>query len=127
MDGQRDVGVAREFADIVGEPQLLTGDGIGPDYHHDEALVGGGVAPQFVARPQTAEQVAALLAAAGRAGVPVTARGSGTGCSTSGVTPERNTWAGLPTTRLPGGTSRLTKAPPAMRAPLPTRAPTTMA
>ncbi|MCB0927721.1 MAG: FAD-binding oxidoreductase [Mycobacterium sp.] len=81
MDGQRDVGVAREFADIVGEPQLLTGDGIGPDYHHDEALVGGGVAPQFVARPQTAEQVAALLAAAGRAGVPVTARGSGTGLS----------------------------------------------
>ena len=73
--------VAREFADIVGEPQLLTGDGIGPDYHHDEALVGGGVAPQFVARPQTAEQVAALLAAAGRAGVPVTARGSGTGLS----------------------------------------------
>ena len=31
MDGQRDVGVAREFADIVGETQLLTGDGIVPD------------------------------------------------------------------------------------------------
>ena len=47
----------------------------------DEALVGEPVAPRFVARPQTAEQVAALLAAATRAQMPVTARGSGTGLS----------------------------------------------
>jgi FAD binding domain len=71
----------REFADIVGESQLLTGERIGPDYHHDEALVGEPVAPRFVARPQTAEQVAALLAAATRAQMPVTTRGSGTGLS----------------------------------------------
>ncbi|MTE16922.1 FAD-binding oxidoreductase [Nocardia aurantiaca] len=72
---------AREFAGIVGEPQLLTGDRIGPDYQHDEALVGEPVAPRFVACPQTAEQVAALLAAATRLQIPVTARGSGTGLS----------------------------------------------
>ena len=74
MHAQTDTDAAREFADIVGESQLLTGERIGPDYHHDEALVGEPVAPRFVARPQTAEQVAALLAAATRAQMPVTAR-----------------------------------------------------
>jgi glycolate oxidase len=81
MHAQTDTDAAREFADIVGESQLLTGERIGRDYHHDEALVGEPVAPRFVARPQTAEQVAALLAAATRAQMPVTARGSGTGLS----------------------------------------------
>lgn len=70
-----------ELAGIVGAADLLVGAAIGPDYHHDEALVGAPVAPRFVARPQTAEQVAALLAAAVAAGIPVTARGSGTGLS----------------------------------------------
>jgi glycolate oxidase len=74
MHAQTDTDAAREFADIVGESQLLTGERIGPDYHHDEALVGEPVAPRFVARPQTAEQVAALLAAATRAQMPVTGR-----------------------------------------------------
>lgn len=73
--------VARRFADIVGAGGLLTGEQIGPDYGHDEALVGAPVTPSYVARPQTAEQVAALLAAATEAKVPVTARGSGTGLS----------------------------------------------
>lgn len=73
--------LAREFAGIVGESQLLTGERIGPDYCHDEALVGEPVAPRFVVRPQNAGQVAALLAAATRAQLPVTARGSGTGLS----------------------------------------------
>ncbi|WP_024440606.1 FAD-binding oxidoreductase [Mycobacterium sp. UM_WGJ] len=72
---------ARKFADIVGAGALLTGEQIAPDYAHDEALVGAPVTPSYVARPQTAEQVAALLAAATEAKVPVTARGSGTGMS----------------------------------------------
>ncbi len=81
MHAQTDTDVAREFAGIVGKSQLLTGDRIGSDYHHDEALVGAPVAPRFVARPRTAEEVATLLAAATRAKIPVTARGSGTGLS----------------------------------------------
>lgn len=76
-----DTGAAGKFADIVGAGGLLTGEQIGPDYAHDEALVGEPVTPSYVARPQTAEQVAALLAAATEAKVPVTARGSGTGMS----------------------------------------------
>ncbi|MGH3563892.1 MAG: FAD-binding protein, partial [Mycobacterium sp.] len=81
MHAQTDVDIARELAGIVGESQLLTGDRVGPDYQHDEALVGAPVAPRFVARPHTAEQVAELLAAATRAKIPVTGRGSGTGLS----------------------------------------------
>ncbi|CAJ1502088.1 FAD-binding oxidoreductase [[Mycobacterium] holstebronense] len=76
-----DTDAAQKFADIVGAGALLTGEQIGPDYAHDEALVGAPVTPSYVARPQTAEQVAALLAAATEAKVPVTARGSGTGMS----------------------------------------------
>lgn len=81
MNPQPDTTIERIFADIVDDPHLLTGERIGPDYHHDEALVGEPVAPRFVARPQTAEQVAALLTAATAAGIAVTARGSGTGLS----------------------------------------------
>lgn len=81
MPTQADSDIAHDLAAIVGEAHLLTGERIGPDYHHDEALVGAPVAPRFVARPQSAEQVAALLAAAARANIPVTARGSGTGLS----------------------------------------------
>lgn len=79
--GTVDTDVAAQFAGIVGAGGLLTGEQIGPDYSHDEALVGAPVTPGYVARPQTAEQVAALLAAATEAKTPVTARGSGTGLS----------------------------------------------
>lgn len=79
--GTVDTDVTARFADIVGAGGLLTGEQIGPDYSHDEALVGAPVAPRYVACPQTAEQVAALLATATAARVPVTARGSGTGLS----------------------------------------------
>ena len=80
-DTDTDTDIARELAGIVGAPNLLTGDQIGPDYQHDEALVGAPVAPRYLARPQTAEQVGDLLAAAARERIPVTARGSGTGLS----------------------------------------------
>lgn len=73
--------IAARFSKIVGETGLLTGDQISPDYGHDEALVGAPVTPRYVARPETAEHVAALLAAATEAKVAVTARGSGTGLS----------------------------------------------
>ncbi len=81
MQTKTETGFAQELADIVGEAQLLTGDQIGPDYCHDEALVGAPVMPRYVARPQTPEQVAKLLAAATRTNIAVTARGSGTGLS----------------------------------------------
>ncbi|WP_216209275.1 FAD-binding oxidoreductase [Amycolatopsis aidingensis] len=73
--------VAARLAEIVGERQLLTGDQISADYAGDEALTVPGQVPRYLARPGTAEEVAALLAAAAEHGVPVTARGAGTGLS----------------------------------------------
>ncbi|TDP31097.1 FAD-binding oxidoreductase [Nocardia ignorata] len=73
--------VLDRFAAVVGSAHVVTGDRIGPDYHHDEALVGTPVAPRYLARPATAEETAELLAVAAAAQVPVTARGAGTGLS----------------------------------------------
>ncbi|MQA60172.1 MAG: FAD-binding protein [Actinophytocola sp.] len=73
--------VATKFSETVGVGNLLTGDAITEDYCHDEALTGGLRRPGFVAKPATAEQVAALLATASEHGISVTARGSGSGLS----------------------------------------------
>ncbi|MEU8364746.1 FAD-linked oxidase C-terminal domain-containing protein [Nonomuraea sp. NPDC048882] len=73
--------VAARFAKIVGDANLLVGETIPPDYGHDEALTAVPQRPAYVARPRSAEEVAALLVCAGEHGVPVTARGSATGLS----------------------------------------------
>jgi glycolate oxidase len=73
--------VAAVLAEIVGDKHLLTGEQISEDYAHDEALSCKPEKPRFVAKPSTAEEVAALLTTAAENGVPVTARGSGTGLS----------------------------------------------
>ncbi len=74
--------LATLFADIVGPTHLLTGDAISDDYGHDEALT---IPPQrppaYLAKPASAEEVAALLKTATEHRVPVTARGSGCGLS----------------------------------------------
>jgi len=73
--------VAARFAEIVGEHNLLSGTQVGEDYAKDEALTCDPRKPAYVAKPRTAEEVAGLLTAAAEHGVPVTARGSGTGLS----------------------------------------------
>ena len=65
----------------VGAADVLTGDAIPDDYTHDEALNAEPVWPLAVVRPGSADQVAAVLRIAGELGVPVTARGAGTGLS----------------------------------------------
>jgi glycolate oxidase len=65
----------------VGPDAVLDGDVAGLDYGHDEALTVDAVVPRFVARPASTADVAALLTIAAGHGVPVTARGSGTGLS----------------------------------------------
>lgn len=69
------------FAEIVGTEHLLAGDAVPEDYSHDEELTQSPVQPAYVAKPATAEEVAQLLKAASEHGVPVTARGSGSGLS----------------------------------------------
>ncbi len=60
---------------------VLTGDLIPDNYSHDEALTAIAVRPAAVVRPGNAAEIAAVLAIAADLGVPVTARGSGTGLS----------------------------------------------
>ncbi|MER7861990.1 FAD-linked oxidase C-terminal domain-containing protein [Amycolatopsis japonica] len=73
--------VAARFAEIVGDANLLSGEAIPEDYAHDEALTTAAQRPAHLAKPGSAEEVAELLKAASEHGVPVTARGSGTGLS----------------------------------------------
>src|SRR6266536_2137 len=73
--------VATRLAEIVGDKNLLIGDAISEDYAHDEALSTTPQKPAYVAKPASTEEVAELLKAASEYGVPVTARGSGSGLS----------------------------------------------
>jgi len=66
---------------IVGDENVLVGDAVGDDYTHDEALNLVPQIPAAVVRPGATEEVSLILAAANEAGIPVTARGAGTGLS----------------------------------------------
>ncbi len=65
----------------VGPDHVQEGAQISEDFGHDESLTVEAVAPAFLARPDSTAAVAALLAVATSHGVPITARGSGTGLS----------------------------------------------
>jgi glycolate oxidase len=73
--------IAVQLTEIVGREHVFAGDAISDDYTHDEALTVAGRRPAFVVRPENSEQVAAILQLANDQGVPVTARGTGTGLS----------------------------------------------
>src|SRR5688572_7643011 len=68
--------LAARLEEIVGTANVLTGDAIGDDYGHDETLTATATKPAHVVRPGSAEEVAAILADAAEAGVPVHASGS---------------------------------------------------
>jgi len=72
-----DIGAALRA--IAGEQRVLTGDAISEDYAHDEALTAARQLPAFVVQPVSTEEVAAVVRVARERGVPITARGSGTG------------------------------------------------
>jgi glycolate oxidase len=69
------------LAEIVGSPNVVSGDAINDDYAHDEALTAIAQRPRAVVRPANTDDVARVLAAANDHSVAVTARGSGTGLS----------------------------------------------
>lgn len=80
--------VLNQLQDALGDGGLLRGDAIGEDYGHDESLSQGPVMPECVVRPRSTQEVAAVMRICSEHGVPVTARGSGTGLS-GGCTPVR--------------------------------------
>lgn len=73
--------IDQRLAGLLGADRVVAGDAIGDDYGHDEALTATAHLPEVVVRPETTDDVAAVVSLAAELGVPVTARGSGTGLS----------------------------------------------
>jgi glycolate oxidase len=69
------------LVELVGGDAVVAGDAISDDYAHDEALGAVPHLPDVVVRPSSVDDVAAVVRLAAELGVPVTARGSGTGLS----------------------------------------------
>jgi glycolate oxidase len=73
--------LVERLAGVVGSDNVLAGDAIKDDYTHDEALTATPQQPRAVVLPATTDEVAGVLRACDELGVPVTARGAGTGMS----------------------------------------------
>jgi glycolate oxidase len=73
--------LGERLAAIVGADHVLTGDAIVEELTHDEALTATPQTPAAVVRPGSTDDVAAVVALAAELGLPLTARGSGTGLS----------------------------------------------
>ena len=71
--------IVERLVDVVGAAHVLVGDDIGEDYTHDEAITATPIRPLAVVRPADTAQVAAVVQHCMEQGVPLTARGSGTG------------------------------------------------
>ena len=69
----------------VGESSVLAGGSVHDDYTHDEALTTVPVVPLAVVLPGSTGEVSEVLQMASEHGVPVVARGSGTGLSGAAV------------------------------------------
>lgn len=65
----------------LGPYKVRHGEAIDQDSTHDECLTVEGVRPAAVVTPASVDEVVAVLAVCEEAGVPVTARGAGTGLS----------------------------------------------
>ena len=69
------------LAGVLEPARVRSGDAIGEDYGHDEALTAQPHRPDVVVLPRTAAEVSAIIKLAAELGTPGTARGSGTGLS----------------------------------------------
>jgi glycolate oxidase len=79
------VDIRAELAEVVGAEHVLTGDAVAADYSHDESLTEAPCPPAYLVRPAGTHEVAGVLRVAAAHGVPVTARGGGTGMSGASV------------------------------------------
>jgi glycolate oxidase len=73
--------IAERFAAVVGPSNVASGEAVGDDYGHDEALSSQPQMPVAVVQPATTGEVAQILRLADEHRIPVTARGAGTGMS----------------------------------------------
>lgn len=77
--------VSAIFGDLLPADRVLLDDAITDDYGHDETLSATPHRPAAVLLPESTDEVAAILAAADEHGVPVTARGAGSGLSGAAI------------------------------------------
>jgi glycolate oxidase len=84
-DPARSAALADALAAVLPAGRVLVGEAIPDDYAHDEALTVAPVRPAVLVRPESTGEVAEVLRLADDHGVPVTARGSGTGLSGAAV------------------------------------------
>jgi glycolate oxidase len=77
--------IGDRLAAICGADQVDVGGDVADDVCHDESLGPAPVRPLAVVRPATTAEVAAIVTAARELGVPLTARGAGTGLSGASV------------------------------------------
>ncbi len=77
--------IGDRLAAICGSAHVDVGEAVPEDDCHDESLGAESVRPLAVARPATTADVVAIVTAACELGVPVTARGSGTGLSGASI------------------------------------------
>ena len=112
MNGRGRDRLAAQIADIVGGPQVLTDPELMARYVVDWTGRWRGSA-RFVARPATADQVAAVVVACAANGTPIIPQGGNTGLVGGGVPGPGGTgpgWTG-PGGTGPGGTGRDLGAP----------------
>ncbi len=76
--------IADLFVDLLGPDAVEAGD-INEDYTHDEALTAAPVVPAAVLKPSSTDDVAAIARLANEHGIPLTARGAGTGLSGAAI------------------------------------------
>lgn len=69
------------LGEVLAQEHLAFGGAVVDDYTHDEALTAAPVHPLAVARPASTADVAAIVRICDDLGVPITARGAGTGLS----------------------------------------------
>jgi glycolate oxidase len=79
MRVERSDEVLAALSRVVGAEHVLVGDAVNEDLTHDESLTSTWQSPLAVVQPADTEQVCSIVALATEHGVPVTARGSGTG------------------------------------------------
>jgi hypothetical protein len=97
------------LANIVGEANVVGGDAVANDDTHDEGLTVTGLRPAAVVRPATTDEVGGVVALAAERGIPVTARGSGTGLSGGARRSRAASWCRSPGwPRSSSSTSRTT-------------------
>lgn len=85
MAGPGTVDVIEVLRGVLPDDLVRSGADAGDDFHHDEALGIEPVIPAAVVTPETEDHVAVVLAACDANGIPVTARGSGTGLSGAAI------------------------------------------